>query len=185
MTVTTLRFGTACGMSPRLRLDLVLNDFVACALATGEVAVLSDGSPWRPLIDVNDMARAVEWALGRDEAAGGRTLAVNTGCDAWNFQVKDLASAVAAAVPGTRVRINRDAAPDRRSYKVDFSLFRALAPQHQPRARLEQTIDELAGGLRALAFSDKAFRSSQFMRLKVLERHIAAGLVDGDLKWLD
>ena len=61
MIITCLRFATACGMSDRLRLDLVLNDFVACALATGTVSVLSDGSPWRPLIDVRDMARAIGW----------------------------------------------------------------------------------------------------------------------------
>ena len=59
MTVTSLRFATACGMSDRLRLDLVLNDFVACAIASGEITVLSDGTPWRPLIDVEDMARAI------------------------------------------------------------------------------------------------------------------------------
>ena len=70
MTVTCLRFATACGMSDRLRLDLVLNDFVASALATGEITVLSDGTPWRPLIDVADMARAIEWAIGRDHRTG-------------------------------------------------------------------------------------------------------------------
>ena len=72
MTVTCLRFATACGMSDRLRLDLVLNDFVASALATGEITVLSDGTPWRPLIDVADMARAIEWAIGRSTDHGGR-----------------------------------------------------------------------------------------------------------------
>ena len=70
MTVTCLRFATACGMSDRLRLDLVLNDFVAGALATGEITVLSDGTPWRPLIDVADMARAIEWAIGRSGRTG-------------------------------------------------------------------------------------------------------------------
>ena len=65
MTVTSLRFATACGMSDRLRLDLVLNDFVACAIASGEITVLSDGTPWRPLIDVEDMARAISWAIVR------------------------------------------------------------------------------------------------------------------------
>ncbi len=68
MTITSLRFATACGMSDRLRLDLVLNDFVACALASSEIAVLSDGTPWRPLIDVEDMARAISW--GRSPARG-------------------------------------------------------------------------------------------------------------------
>src|SRR5262249_54831616 len=85
MTVTCLRFATACGMSPRLRLDLVLNDFVACAVATGKITVLSDGTPWRPLIDVADMARAIEWAIRRSPEAGGQFLAVNTGADPWNY----------------------------------------------------------------------------------------------------
>ena len=132
MTVTCLRFATACGMSDRLRLDLVLNDFVASALATGEITVLSDGTPWRPLIDVSDMARAIEWAIGRDTDRGGRVLVVNAGSNAGNYQVRDLAQVVAAELPGTRVSINTAAPPDLRSYQVDFSLFAELAPAHLP-----------------------------------------------------
>jgi len=136
MVTTSLRFATACGMSDRLRLDLVLNDFVACALSTGQITVLSDGTPWRPLIEVRDMARAIEWALSRRDDAGGSFLALNAGSDNWNYQVKDLAEAVAVAVPGTAVSINTAAQPDGRSYKVDFGLFRKLAPDHQPRHSL-------------------------------------------------
>src|SRR5262249_11129031 len=77
MIVTCLRFATACGMSDRLRLGLVLNDFVACALALGEISVLSDGSPWRPLIDVRDMARAIHWGITREASQGGGFLSVN------------------------------------------------------------------------------------------------------------
>src|SRR4029077_15879003 len=101
MAITCLRFATACGMSDRLRLDLVLNDFVACALSSGDITVLSDGTPWRPLIDVRDMARAIEWAITRPARTGGQFLALNAGSREWNYQVKDLAHAVAAAVPGT------------------------------------------------------------------------------------
>jgi nucleoside-diphosphate-sugar epimerase len=119
--VSCLRFATACGMSDRLRLDLVLNDFVACAIATRRITVLSDGTPWRPLINVRDMARAIEWGVARD---GDSFLAINTGSDHWNYQVHELAEAVASAVPGTLVSINREAPPDRRSYRVDFSLFK-------------------------------------------------------------
>ena len=79
MTATSLRFATACGMSDRLRLDLVLNDFTACALTAGEITVLSDGTPWRPLIDVRDMALAIEWAIERPAEWGGRVLQVNVG----------------------------------------------------------------------------------------------------------
>lgn len=184
LVITALRFATACGMSDRLRLDLVLNDFVACALASGEITVLSDGTPWRPLIDVKDMARAIEWALLRDPASsGGPFLAVNAGSDEWNYQVKDLAAAVAKAIPGTKVSINESAPPDKRSYRVDFSLYRRLAPRHQPQVSLEQAIRELKDGLTGMRFDDRNFRSSQFMRLKVLERHIAEGRLGDDLRW--
>lgn len=184
LTVTSLRFSTACGMSPRLRLDLVLNDFVACALAAGEITVLSDGTPWRPLIDVADMCRAIEWALLRDPArSGGAFLAVNVGADEWNHQVKDLAEAVAAEVPGTRVSINTSAPPDKRSYRVDFSLYRELAPGHQPTTSLRQSIGALKDGLSAMKFDDRNFRASQFMRLKVLESHIGEGRLGEDLRW--
>lgn len=184
MVVTALRFATACGMSPRLRLDLVLNDFVACALAAEEISVLSDGSPWRPLIDVKDMSRAIEWAIQRESTNGGQLVRVNVGSDSWNYQVKELANTVADLISGSRVSINEDAPPDRRSYKVDFSLYRLLAPKHQPGVSLEQSIVELKGGLENMNFQDASFRHSQFMRLKVLESHMAKGRVDEKLRWL-
>ncbi len=183
MTTTCLRFATACGMSDRLRLDLVLNDFVACALAQGEITVLSDGTPWRPLIDVRDMARAIDWATRRNIDEGGRLLSVNTGSDDRNYQVRELADAVAAAIPGTIVSINKAALPDNRSYKVDFSLFASLAKGHQPKITLRRSIDMLAGGLRRMGFADRDFRNSPFIRLKMLENHIAAGRLTPDLRW--
>ena len=183
MMVTSLRFATACGMSDRLRLDLVLNDFVARAISAGEITVLSDGTPWRPLIDVEDMARAIFWAIGRDREKGGRFLAVNAGSDDSNYQVRELAEAVARQVPGTKVSINTDAPPDKRSYKVDFSLFRSLAPAHVPRISLDQSITRLRDGLTRMGFADKEFRNSPYMRLKTLERHMAAGRLGADLRW--
>ncbi|WOH69775.1 SDR family oxidoreductase [Bradyrhizobium sp. BWA-3-5] len=183
MTVTCLRFATACGMSDRLRLDLVLNDFVACALSQGLISVLSDGSPWRPLIDVADMARAIEWAIDRPASNGGRYLAINAGSDDRNYQVRDLANAVARAVPGTEVSINTSAPVDSRSYKVDFGLFRALAPNHQPIVDLDQSIKNLIAGLKKMNFKDSDFRSSDLMRLKVLQGHIDSNRLDESLRW--
>jgi nucleoside-diphosphate-sugar epimerase len=185
MVTTCLRFATACGFSPRLRLDLVVNDFVACALAEGRIAVLSDGTPWRPLIDVRDMARAIEWAITREEEAGGAFLAVNAGSDAWNYQVRDLAEAVATSIPGTTVSINTAAPPDRRSYRVDFGLFRSLAPAHQPVVDLGASVAGLRDGLRAIGFDDPEFRSSQRIRLKVLERLMNDTRLGADLRWRD
>lgn len=183
MTVTCLRFATACGMSDRLRLDLVLNDFVACALANREITVLSDGTPWRPLIDVRDMARAIDWAARRTADNGGAFVVANAGSDVWNYQVKELAEAVARAVPGTKVSINLQAPPDKRSYRVDFSRFRALAPAHVPQVTLDQSIAMLREGLSNMGFADRDFRNSQQIRLRVLEDHIAAGRLLPDLRW--
>ncbi|PRY11221.1 nucleoside-diphosphate-sugar epimerase [Pontibacter ummariensis] len=182
-TVTSLRFATACGMSNRLRLDLVLNDFVASAVTTGKINILSDGTPWRPLIHVRDMARAIEWAVAREPSNGGEFLAVNTGSNEWNYQVYELANAVAEAMPGVDVAVNRDAAPDKRSYKVNFDLFQQLAPNHQPAYSLSQTIQELHAGLQAMEFKDGDFRNSQLMRLMILNHLQDTGMINAQLQW--
>lgn len=179
--VTCLRFATACGASPRLRLDLVLNDFVASAMASGTIRILSDGSPWRPLICVGDMARAIDWAIGR--TAGGDFLVVNAGSNAWNYQVRDLAEAVAEAIPGTKIEINPNAAPDKRSYKVDFSLFSSLAPDYQPLETLSSAIGGLVSLLESAGFRDTDFRQSPYMRLNMLSRLVSSGVLDSELRW--
>lgn len=181
--VTSLRFPTACGMSDRLRLDLVLNDFVASALATGRIQILSDGTPWRPLINVKDMARAMDWALARDADPGGAWLAINVGRTEWNYQVRSLAEAVAGRIPGTDIDVNPEAMPDKRSYRVDFSRYAELADGYLPEIALESTIDELAGGLRSMGFSDGRFRQSEFMRLKVLGSLQQKGYLNESLEW--
>ena len=183
MTVSCLRFATACGMSPRLRLDLVLNDFVASAMATGGIEVLSDGSPWRPLIDVQDMARAISWGITRPETDGGVFLVVNVGSNGWNYRIRELAEAVAEELPGTSVSINRDAAPDRRSYRVDFSLFQSLAPEHTPRLTLAESVRRLKDGLTTIGFADPTFRSSRLTRLAMIEDLMTEGRLTSDLRW--
>lgn len=181
--ITSLRFSTACGWSDRLRLDLVLNDFVAGSVASRQITILSDGSPWRPLINVKDMARAIGWAISREMSCGGKFLAVNVGSDEWNYQVKDLAEAVAKIIPDVSISINENAQPDKRSYRVNFDLFRKLAPAHQPRVDLTDSIKELKDGLEAMGFKDGEFRNSKFMRLKVLTQLQEKRLLDEKLQW--
>lgn len=181
--VTCLRFATACGMSDRLRLDLVLNDFVAAAIASKQIKILSDGTPWRPLININDMARAISWAIGRESVGGRNFLAVNIGNNNWNYQIKDLAEAVAKVIPGVEVSLNKDAEPDKRSYSVDFSRFKQLAPNHQPKYDLVTTVSELKNGLESIGFSDENFRNSRFMRLKVLNHLREKNLLTESLVW--
>jgi nucleoside-diphosphate-sugar epimerase len=184
MRVSSLRFATACGMSSRLRLDLMLNDFVAGALSTGEITVLSDGTPWRPLIDVVDMARAIDWAISRPRERGGAFLAVNVGRDDHNVQVRDVAHAVADLMPGTRVSINAAAAPDRRSYRVDFGLFARLAPEAVPVVTLPESIERLRVDLEPIVRSDGGFDRASLVRLAALRRHLAAGRLGRDLRWV-
>jgi len=182
-TVTSLRFSTACGISDRLRLDLVLNDFVAGAVSSKQISILSDGTPWRPLIDVKDMARAIDWAIGRDSSIGGDFFAVNVGREQGNYQVRQLAEAVARLIPGVEVQINADAQPDKRSYRVNFDLFKKIAPDHLPVCDLDTSITGLRDGLLALNFKDERFRQSHFMRLVQLSYLREKGFLTENLQW--
>jgi nucleoside-diphosphate-sugar epimerase len=177
--ITCLRFATACGYSDRLRLDLVLNDFVASAIATGKISILSDGSPWRPLIHVKDMALAMDWALHRKD--GGQFLVINTGSNVWNYQVKDLAEAVKNIFGNIEVDINKNAAPDKRSYKVSFDLYEKLAPNHQPKISLNKAVEDLKNGLEGLHFKDEDFRSSNLIRLKTIQQLLDNKIIDQNL----
>jgi nucleoside-diphosphate-sugar epimerase len=181
--VTCLRFATACGMSERLRLDLVVNDFVACAVSSKKITILSDGTPWRPLIHIRDMARAFDWAISRD-VSSDEFLAVNVGSDEWNYQVKELAEAVAEVVPGVSISINTDAPQDSRSYRVDFEKYRKLAPAYQPQVDLLTTIRELQEGLESMGFDDPDFRGSNYMRLQVLKGLREKSLLNEKLEWV-
>ncbi|MEM6348158.1 MAG: SDR family oxidoreductase [Bacteroidota bacterium] len=180
--ITCHRFATACGMSERLRLDLVLNDFVAGAVSSGEITILSDGTPWRPLINVLDMARAIRWSHARTDEQGGSFLVVNTGSDSWNYQVKELAYAVKEILPEIEVSINENAEPDKRSYRVSFEKFAELAPEHQPVHDLSRSVRDLVEGLRSIDFDDAEFRSSLLMRLNVVRGLLANGNVDSNLR---
>jgi nucleoside-diphosphate-sugar epimerase len=179
--VTCLRFATACGMSDRLRLDLVLNDFVAGAVASGEINIMSDGSPWRPLINVRDMGRAIIWGIERKASNGGNNLVINTGSNVWNYQVKELAQAIHGILPETKVSINKDAQPDKRSYKVCFDKFEKMAPGHLPVYDLRQSIKDLVTGLNSIGFSDQNYRQSQLIRLFVVNELLEGKIIDQNL----
>jgi nucleoside-diphosphate-sugar epimerase len=181
--ITCLRFATACGMSDRLRLDLVLNDFVANAVVSHTIDVLSDGSPWRPLIHVKDMARAIDWAVTRTPANGGQFLTVNVGSDEWNYQIKDLGEAVVNILSDVELSINPHAQPDKRSYRVSFQRYKELAPLHQPLMGLKDVIVELHDALKAMEFKDKNFRDSNLTRHSALRRLQAKGLLNESLEW--
>ena len=164
--------------------NLVLNDFVAGAIAGGVINILSDGTPWRPLIHISDMARAIDWAVDRKSYNEGSLLVLNAGSDEWNYQVKDLAEVVAAEIPGTKVKMNKNAPSDNRSYKVDFSKFQELAPNHQPQVPLSEAVQGLRDGLINMGFMDNDFHNSDLMRLNVLKSHMSANRLSKDLSWI-
>ena len=181
--VTCLRFATACGLSPRLRLDLVLNEFTAAAVAGRRIELRSDGTAWRPLVHVRDVARAIEWALGREAAAGEECLVVNAGATEHNFRVRELAQAVAEAIPGVEVVLDRQAAADGRSYRVGFERYRHLAPRHYPAERLPRAIQEMQEALGNLYPDGGSFRGPRWVRLRALEELCERGRLGADLRW--
>lgn len=178
--ITCLRFATACGFSDRLRLDLVLNDFVASAIVDKKITILSDGTPWRPLIHVKDMSRAMDWAIKRNDE--NNFLVINTGSNKWNYQVRELAQGVQKLFNGIELSINENAQPDKRSYKVNFDLYEKMAPQHQPVVDLTQAVEGLKKGLESIHFNDPNFRQSNLIRLKTIQKLISEGLINEDLE---
>ncbi len=182
--VTCNRFATACGWSNRLRLDLVLNDFVAGALTSKHISILSDGTPWRPMINTRDMARSMDWAITRPSQLGGNFLAVNTGSNVWNTNILSLAEATAEVIPGVEISINPDAPPDKRSYRANFDLYKQLAPNHQPAEDLISTVKEIKDNLTEMDFNDANYRESQLIRLKVIGRLQENGKLNNKLEWI-
>ncbi len=181
--ITCNRFATACGWTNRLRLDLVLNDFVAGALINKEISILSDGTPWRPMINTKDMARALDWGITRKKENGGNFLIVNTGSNDWNNRILALAEATGQVIPGVKISVNPDAPPDKRSYRANFDLFKKLAPNHQPVEDLLSTVTDIRDNLVAMGFNDPNYRSSQLIRLKVIDRLKKLGHLNNNLEW--
>jgi nucleoside-diphosphate-sugar epimerase len=169
---TFLRNATAYGVSPRLRCDLVVNNLVGAAVTTGEVLVASDGTPWRPLIHVGDIARAIAAVLRAPrERVHGQ--AFNVGRTEENYQIGEVARMVAAVVPGSRVRYAAGGGPDPRCYRVDCGRLARLLPEFRPHWNVRRGIEELWGAYSAygLTLDDVTTR---YVRLAHLRRRRAA-----------
>ncbi|SEL12613.1 NAD-dependent epimerase/dehydratase family protein [Rhodococcus maanshanensis] len=176
-----LRNATAFGFSPRLRADIVLNNLVGVAVLTGEVRVLSDGTPWRPLVHAQDIAtaftRALEAPIEKIHCA-----AYNVGTETNNVTVAQIAAAVAAAVPGSTVAITGETGPDARSYRVDFSAVRAAFDGYEPRWSVADGAVELYRQYTRWGVSEADF-TGRYTRLIHLEKLRAARLLDSSLRF--
>ena len=178
---TYLRNATAYGASPRLRLDIVVNNLTAVALTTGQVRLESDGSPWRPLVHIEDISRAFLAVLeARRELIHDE--AFNVGRAEDNVQVKDIADLVREAVPGSRVSLADNAGPDLRDYRVDFSKLAGTFPDLDLRWRVQDGVDELVGAYAGNGLTYDDFLSSRFVRLRRIRELLSAGLVDEMLR---
>jgi nucleoside-diphosphate-sugar epimerase len=178
---TYLRNATAYGFSPRLRLDIVVNNLTAVAMTTGKVHLESDGSPWRPLVHVEDICRSFLAMLEAPRELVHNE-AFNVGRAEDNVQVRDIAEHVRAAVPGSHVTFATEAGPDLRNYRVDFSKLTTVFPELHLRWSIPAGVDELVRAYTDYDFSHDDFVSSSFVRLRRLQELLSAGIVDDMLR---
>lgn len=178
---TFLRPATAYGVSPRLRLDVVLNNLVACAVTTGLIYLKSDGTPWRPIVHIEDISRAFIAALrAAPESVAGQ--AFNVGRSDQNYRILDIAEAVARVVPECRIEIAADAGPDKRSYRVSFEKIAAALPDFQPCWTAELGAKQLYDSYRAAGLSRDDFEGSRYQRTSQILSLMARGILDHDLR---
>lgn len=178
-----LRNATVYGYSPRLRLDLVVNDFVASAFTTGEVVIKSDGTPWRPLVHVEDVARAALAAIEAPRETVHNN-AFNVGKTTENYQVRDVADIVREEIPASRVTYEEGGGPDSRCYRVDFSKAEDELPGFDPRWTVPDGVRELVDAYRVHALTANDLSSSHFIRLRRIQALQDAGRLGTDLRWL-
>lgn len=165
---TFLRNATAYGHSPMLRIDLVVNNLLACAVATGEIRIMSDGSPWRPLIHCRDIAGAFVACM---TAPGDRihNKAINIGANSENYQVRDIGDMVRRLVPSATITYTGEVGADPRNYRVKFDLLSSLLPDYRLEYNLAAGMEELHRRLRDHGFSRDDWTGDQFVRLRTLK----------------
>jgi nucleoside-diphosphate-sugar epimerase len=178
---TYLRNGTAYGLSPSLRGDIVLNNLVGYACTAGEVRMQSDGTPWRPMVHVRDMAAAFIAMLSAPREAI-HDQAFNIGRADGNYQIRDLANIVQRVVSGSRLTLAENAAPDPRSYRVSFEKVSRQVPSFRPSWTAEAGAIEMRDAIQAAGLSIETFTSSRFMRIKRVRELMDQGVIDSRLR---
>ena len=176
-----MRNATVYGVSPRLRTDIVVNNLVGLAHVTGGILLTSDGSPWRPLVHVEDVCRAFRAVLEAPREAV-HDEAFNVGRTDENYQIRQVAAIVADALPGTEIALSDDAGPDSRDYRVDCSKLEASFPAHRPRWTVPEGVEELRDAFREHELSADDLRH-RYVRLEHIDRLQDEGLLDERLRW--
>jgi nucleoside-diphosphate-sugar epimerase len=179
---TYIRASTAYGVSPRIRFDLVTNNLTAWAFTTGRVHLKSDGTPWRPIVHVEDIALAYIAALHAPRELI-ENQAFNVGTTAENYQIKEIAAMVEDIVSNSKVDFAADAGPDNRCYRVDCNKLARTLHEFKPQWTARRGIEQLYRAYQKTGLTLEAFEGPQFKRIAHIKQLIADGLLDEDLRW--
>lgn len=177
-----LRNATAYGFSPRLRADIVLNNLTAWACTTGRIRIMSDGTPWRPIVHIEDISQAFVLSL----AAPRETIhnqAFNVGANTENYRVSDLANIVCETVPNSTVEYAGQGRPDPRNYRVDFTKISKLLPEYKPKWNARLGAQQLRQAYHAFGLTLQEFEGRKYIRLNQLKHLLGADLLDEQLHW--
>ena len=179
---TFLRASTAYGMSPRIRFDLVVNNLTAWAFTTGEVHLKSDGSPWRPLVHVEDIARAYVAILEADrELVHNR--AFNVGTTSENYQIREVAEIVHEVVPNCEIGFAEGAEPDKRCYRVDCNLLSRTVHGFKPQWTVRRGVEQLLEAYQRVGLTLEDFEGPRFKRIGHVKQLLDSGRLDNTLRW--
>jgi nucleoside-diphosphate-sugar epimerase len=180
---TFLRCATAYGVSPRLRFDVVLNNLVAWAFTSGKVFLKSDGTPWRPIVHIEDISRAFIAVLGapRDVV---HAQAFNVGRNDQNYRIREIAEIVKETVPGCEIAFAEDAGPDKRNYRADFSKIERALPEFKPQWDARKGARQLHAAYLEIGLKLDDFEGPRFRRIDQLKQLMAEGHLGGDLRWI-
>lgn len=179
---TYLRNATVYGVAPRIRFDLVVNNLVAWAFTTGQVYLKSDGTPWRPVVHVEDVCRAF-LAVLEAPIEKVHNEAFNVARNEDNLRIREIANMVAEVVPGSHIEFASDAGPDKRCYRVDSSKILKTLPGFQPKWTVRKGVVELWETYKRAGLTLDAFEGSEFSRIKYLRKLLADGRIDESLRW--
>lgn len=183
-TPTYMRNATAYGVSPRLRLDIVLNDLVASAYTTGRVLIKSDGTPWRPIVHIRDIIAAIIAVLDAPrEAVHNETF--NVGRTEENYRIRELADIVAEVVPGCHVEYAPDGGPDKRCYRVNCDKIRRVLPGFRPQWTARKGAQELYQAYRAAGLTAEDLEQAHYLRISHIQRLLRGGQLDASLRWIE
>jgi nucleoside-diphosphate-sugar epimerase len=179
---TFLRNATAYGLSPRLRFDLVLNNLVAWAFTTGRVHIKSDGTPWRPIVHIEDISSAFIAVLKapRDVI---HNQAFNIGINEENYQIRDIANIVKETVPGCEIEFAEDAGPDKRCYRVDCGKIRRILPEFKPKWNARMGAEQLYHAYKKIGLTLEEFEGTRYKRISHIKKLLSDDLLDVNLRW--